>query len=510
MKVRGKVIPFDDVPFPLIETTLKGRILRVNGLARKFFEVPRADTLTGRSLAAAVFAGPSRAAIHDMIRDLGERRGPLLRDGLAIKTAKSRSRAVMVQAGRALMPGRSKAGLLFAFTEVTATVDRFCRLQESEAKWFSLIESAPDIILLIDRKYAIRFINRVPDGKPGQVLGRSVFDFTLPQDKPLARQTIRSVFTTGRPSCYEARGMSPGGRVFWYAICIGPVWSGGKIVEALLVARDISEQKRTEEELRLHRANLRRLVRERTAELSAANLKLVREIGERKEIEARLFRSREGLSRLSRHLQEGREEERTDLARDIHDEIGSALTGLKMSIDLLGDRHAGNPDFRMMQDRLKSRIDEAMENVRGLIARLRPPILDDLGLGAAIAWQARVFGETSGIPCRVAGAAKGLDVPGDRATALFRIFQELLTNVARHSGATEVEVRLRKEAGTIALTVIDNGRGMPRDALSAPGSLGLLGIQERLAKFDGSFRVTRPKGGGTRAEVRLPLDGGPK
>jgi PAS domain S-box-containing protein len=501
---RGSDIAFEALPFSVIETTRQGRILRMNALARRLLGISKTGGLAGKALAAAVFARSSRPDVRAMVRDLSERGQSLIREGLAITTAKGRCREVLVQAGRSGPPKDRHARLHFALTDVTASVDRCKRLAESEAKWFSLIESAPDIILLIDKEFRIRFINRVPGGKPGQVLGLSILDFVLPQDRSLVRRTVRDIFLSGQPGCYECRGMSPAGRIGWYAMCVGPVRSGGKVLEALLIARDISQMKQTETELRLHRQDLSRIVREKTAELSATNLNLVREIEERKSVEARLFKSREGLRSLSSRLQESREEERTALARDIHDEIGSALTGLKMSIDLLGDRHMGNPQFRQMQDKLKAGIDETMMNVRDLITRLRPPILDDLGLGAAIAWQARVFGERTGITCRVEAAAKGLAVTGDRATALFRVFQELLTNIARHAGATEVKVRLQKEAGTIALTVEDNGRGMPRDTLSAPGSMGLLGIQERLAKFGGSLRISRPPGGGARARVLLP------
>ena len=486
---------FEALPFPVIETNGAGKITRVNGRARRLLEAAGSSTLTERSLASAVFAPASRATVRAMVRYLADRSKPLFREGLAVITAKGRCRDVLVQAGRTGPAGGPGGRLVFALTDVTASAARFDRLLKSEAKWFSLIESAPDIILLIDKKLRIHFINRVPGGTPGQALGLSILDFVMPPDRPLVRRTVRDIFLSGQPGCYECRGMTPSGRIGWYAMCVGPVRSGGKVLEALLIARDITQMKQTEAELRLHREDLSRIVREKTSELSAANIKL--------------FQSRDGLRRLSRRLQEAREEERAALARDIHDEIGSALTGLKMSIDLLGDRHSGNPEFRRMQDKLKAGIDEAMMNVRGLIARLRPPILDDLGLGAAIAWQGRVFGERTGIVCRVEAAAKGMDVTGDRATALFRVFQELLTNIARHAGATEVKVRLRKGSGTIALTVTDNGRGMPKDTLSAPGSLGLLGIQERLAEFGGSFKIARAEGGGTRAEVRLPLTGGP-
>lgn len=495
---------FEALPFPVVETTRQGRILRLNARARKLLGISRTATLAGKALPAAVFTRPSRPAARAIVQELQKRNRPLLREGLAVITAKGRRRDVLVQAGPA-----GDGRLYFALGDVTASVERFRRLLESEAKWFSYIESAPDIILLIDRNRTIRFVNRAPGGKSGQVIGRSILDFVLPPDRPVVRRAVRDVFITGRPACYESRGLTPAGRIAWFAICIGPIRSSGKVLEALLIARDVSPMKKAEAELQLHRASLSRLVREKTAELRAANRKLLREIEERKAAETRLAQSREGLRRLSRRLQEVREEERTALARDIHDEIGSALTGLKMTVDLLGDRHAGNPEFKALQERLKARIDEAMNDARDLIHRLRPPILDDLGLGAAIAWQARVFGERSGIPCRILVAGKALEVPRERATVLFRVFQELLTNIGRHSGATKVDVRLGSRDGRISLRVTDNGRGVPREAFFSPGSLGLLGIRERLAEFGGSFKITRPLKGGTRAEASLPLEGGP-
>lgn len=501
---------FENLPFPVIETSVTGRVLRVNRRARRLLAVPRSADLEGRSLASAVFALASRPAVRVLIRQLADNGRPLLHEGLAVLEARGRCRQVLVHAGRIKRPGILGHRLCFMLADVTAFFERFNRLLNSEAKWSSLIESAPDIILIIDRTCKIRFINRVPDGETGQVLGRSVLDFAPAADRAAIRGSIRETFASGQAGCYETRGITPAGNLGWYAICISPIRSRGRIDEALLVARDISQAKQTEAEIRMHRSRLRHLVREKTAEIRMANTKLVREIKERKAGEARLVRSREGLRCLSHRLEKAQEEERAALARDIHDEIGSALTTLKMSIDLLKDRHEESPIFRLMQVKIKDSIDEAMSNVRDLIARLRPPILDDLGLGAALSWQARRFEERTGITCRVVLFAKGSTVTGERATALFRVFQELLTNVARHAGATEVKVGLRESAGAIALAVADNGRGIPREAILSPGSSGLLGIQERLAQFGGSLKIIRPKGGGTLIRVVLPAGEGPR
>jgi signal transduction histidine kinase len=237
------------------------------------------------------------------------------------------------------------------------------------------------------------------------------------------------------------------------------------------------------------------------------NAVLVREIAERKLAEARLLASEESLRALAARLQSVREEERARIAREIHDQLGQALTGLKMDLTWVTKRLPGGQ--KQLSDKVKSMfrlIDDTIQSVRKIASLLRPEVLDQLGLAAAIGWQARDFQMRTGIRCKVSVPADALGLEHERSTAAFRIFQELLTNVARHAEATRVEVSMRTESGSLVLEVQDNGKGMPEPGTQAPKSLGLLGMRERAMLFGGSIEFSGAQGRGTRAKVLIPLE----
>ena len=186
------------------------------------------------------------------------------------------------------------------------------------------------------------------------------------------------------------------------------------------------------------------------------------------------------LRALAARLHAVREEERTRLAREIHDELSGSLTALKMDLSLLPDRAA--KDHKSFLEKLRSMsqlIDTTLAQVRTIVTELRPVVLDKLGLIPAMEWQAREFQERSGIACESHLPAEEISLDSDRATAVFRIFQEALTNVARHANASKVVVDLKREAESLILAVRDNGKGIDEAAIHAPDSLGLLGIRER-------------------------------
>jgi signal transduction histidine kinase len=185
--------------------------------------------------------------------------------------------------------------------------------------------------------------------------------------------------------------------------------------------------------------------------------------------------------------------------------MSGSLTALKLELSLLPDRAAN--DGSLFLEKLHSMaklIDNALARVQSIATQLRPVVLDKLGLVAAIEWQASDFQERSGIACETRLPTAELALDSERATAVFRIFQEALINVARHANATQVLVDLRSEAGDLILTVHDNGKGISAKAIKAHDSLGLLGMRERAMCFGGRTQVTRARGGGTVVSVRLP------
>lgn len=209
------------------------------------------------------------------------------------------------------------------------------------------------------------------------------------------------------------------------------------------------------------------------------------------------------LRRLSQQLVQAQEEERKALSRELHDEIGQMITGLRMEISSLGllSPNAGG-EFHERLRSAKSIAEQVMRSVRDLAMGLRPAMLDDLGLGPAIEWQAREFSRRTGVPANVSLSGDLSALEDRHKTALFRIVQEALTNVARHASATAVDIRLSAGPSSVHLEVSDNGAGM--DGAATRGGLGLLGIEERARELGGALAIHSQPGNGTRLEVELP------
>jgi len=235
-----------------------------------------------------------------------------------------------------------------------------------------------------------------------------------------------------------------------------------------------------------------------------------RDITKRKQAEEELRLSRERFRALAGRLQEVREEERTQIAREIHDELGGALTGLKIDFSLL-KKDALKIENETVRASLLADIDPMIKftdatihTVRRIAMELRPGVLDDLGLVAALEWQLNDFEKRTGIRCEWISSVKYIDMDADLSTALFRIVQEALTNVARHSGATEARVHLRADTDCFILEVEDNGKGIEKKKTMSSKSLGLLGMGERALMFGGRITVTGTPGTGTKVTVEIP------
>jgi signal transduction histidine kinase len=229
------------------------------------------------------------------------------------------------------------------------------------------------------------------------------------------------------------------------------------------------------------------------------------DITERKRMEKDLQGSRDQLRALAARLQSIREEERKRVAREIHDQLGQALTALKIDLSfLMRELPAGDePPSKRAASMLKL-VDEAIRTVRRISTELRPGLLDDLGLVAALEWAGEDFQARTGTTCRVDLPPEDIAVDPEQATAIFRIFQETLTNVARHAEASEVDVRIASAEGNLTLEVHDNGKGIPEDEISNGKSLGLLGMRERAMLLGGELTIRGLPGNGTTVRVRIP------
>jgi signal transduction histidine kinase len=215
--------------------------------------------------------------------------------------------------------------------------------------------------------------------------------------------------------------------------------------------------------------------------------------------------SHEELKNLSAYLQEVREEERKNIAREIHDELGQSLTTMKLELSLLREEvlNDATAATRRIQI-LKDMVDGTIQSVKQIITKLRPGLLDDLGLAAAIEWQSGEFQMRTGIVCQVRTNDEEKEINPEISTALFRIFQEALTNVTRHSGATRVTVDLEHPEDAIELRVHDNGRGITEKECQDPKSFGLIGIRERVQHLNGRLEINGEPNSGTTLRIRVP------
>lgn len=227
-----------------------------------------------------------------------------------------------------------------------------------------------------------------------------------------------------------------------------------------------------------------------------------------------LRESHEQLRALSVYLQKVREEERTRIAREVHDELGQALTGCKLDVSWIASKLPKDQKQLLHKTReLSAHLDSTIQTVRRISTELRPGVLDHLGLVAALEWQANEFQNRTGIKCDVVSHddLRERELEQDLSTTLFRIFQETLTNVIRHAGATHVTVHLKEGKSRITLHVLDNGRGITRTEISNTKSMGLLGMRERAALLGGTFKIGRlARGKGTRVSVAIPLQRPPQ
>jgi PAS domain S-box-containing protein len=215
--------------------------------------------------------------------------------------------------------------------------------------------------------------------------------------------------------------------------------------------------------------------------------------------------SREQLRALASRLQQVREDERTNIAREIHDELGQALTGLKLDIAWMSSRLPRNHDMITQCGSIMERIDHTMTSVRRIATELRPSVLDQLGLAAAVEWQGQEFEARTGIEVVMELCVSGCEVPDEIGSPAFRILQESLTNIARHASATRVDIRLTQSPTLLTLEVLDNGVGISQNDNGETASLGLIGMRERALACNGAFSISRRSVGGTAVVLTVPL-----
>src|SRR5574343_752338 len=363
-----------------------------------------------------------------------------------------------------------------------------------------ILESTGEGIYGIDLRGRCIFINQVGAEllgyTPDEVLGRSMHylihhshaDETL---MPVHECRIYKAFQ-------EGHGIRVDNEVLWrrdgssfpaeYASY--PIRDGDSVDGAVVTFNDITERKHTECLLQEAHDQLEKRVRERTAELTAAH--------------DHLRQSHESLRRLSAHLNTVREEERRHIARDIHDDLGAALTALQLDMNWLRQRLAGDGALTAKLDGMLEIGSEAMSAVRRILNDLRPGILDHLGLWPALETLLQEIQRRSGLACRYLGppAVERCRLGRDAEIALYRIVQEVLTNVLRHARATSVHLEAAGDGHDLVLRIADDGQGMR--VPPQPTSFGLLGMRERTLALGGRLDIVSSPGDGTTVVLRLP------
>ena len=346
-------------------------------------------------------------------------------------------------------------------------------LKQSEAKYRDLVETSQDLIWRCDAEGRFTYVNAAWKRHTGyeidEVLGRRVTEFLTPEVAARDTKEFARLLEGGSLTGYETIYISKSGEMKHLVFNAMPYRDAdGNVIGTKGTAYDITKRKRAEQALR---------------------------------------ESRERLRNLAASLQTVREEERTLVAREMHDELGQALTGVRMDLHWLMDKLPRDETALLERTRsMASLVDSTIETVRQIAWRLRPPILDDLGLAAAIEWYADQFRNRSGLDVQLDLYDEGVVLDDDSKTTVFRVVQEALTNVARHAEASNVKVHLGVSNGDVILTITDDGKGIADQEITRTDALGLIGMRERAGALGGRVAVERLDEGGTQVTISLPLD----
>jgi PAS domain S-box-containing protein len=370
-----------------------------------------------------------------------------------------------------LIPYRGRKAILGNSMDITELILARKKLAELEALEASILEAIPHAVIGLQNRRII-FVN---DGV------KSVFGFTSAE---LIDKSTRLLYRTDRD----------------YERIAGMLYS--LLERQTVVSIEFPCRRKDGEDIEcmISAARIGRKLEEKRVVITYEN------ITDRKRAEREVEQSRGQLRKLSAHLQSVREKERTRIARELHDELGQLLTALNTEIILLKNKI---PDGqKILADKAQSMsalVDMTMQTVKKIYMDLRPGMLDHLGLTAALGWQADDFSKRTGIACKASFKPEDIVLDPDLTTTIFRIFQETLTNISRHAGATKVTVKLKVTDERLEFVVKDNGKGIEEKQMQKPDSFGLLGIRERVYHWDGRVNIVGKSGKGTKVTVIIPL-----
>lgn len=371
-------------------------------------------------------------------------------------------------------------GLTYYLITLLTDITEYKQLEENLRQTRNLLQGVvagtPDAFFIKDRNGRYLVINTIGAQLYGrtidEIIGKNDIELLSPDHTAQMQAIDRQVLTTGETQTYEL-AITNSGQMRAFLFTKAPYRNHrGEIIGLVGVGHDITEHQRAAENLENSRAELRA---------------------------------------LSARLQSIREDERMRIAREIHDELGQVLTGLKIDVVSLAKKLSdinAKAEFGQLMEKTQSianLINSAILTVRKISTELRPGLLDALGLIAAIEWQAKEFEKRTGIKCRLKLPPDSVVLDQNRSIAIFRIFQEIMTNVARHSLATEVSINIEDREDYLHLEARDNGRGIRASEFSNPKSLGLLGMRERALLLGGEVSIRGVQGKGTTVLLRVPF-----
>ncbi|WEK35487.1 MAG: PAS domain S-box protein [Candidatus Pseudobacter hemicellulosilyticus] len=353
----------------------------------------------------------------------------------------------------------------------------------------TLLQNISDAIISTDSHFRVVSWNRIAEEMYGytkeEVIGKTMAELVKPDYGKLNREDIVAAYLKNGFWRGQAIHHNKNGDPFYVLSSSSLIRKDGGNSGTVAVITDITERVLMEQRMQQFNEELEIQVQERTQEIADAN---------------------EQLRNLSAHIDNLTEQERKRISREIHDELGQQLTGLKMDIAWLSKRSAGQEEpIKQKFTGLLALTDEMVKTVRRISTDLRPAVLDDLGLLPALEWYSHDFKKRFDIPVHVQVPDITLDLPMEKVTGIFRAYQEFLTNVARHANATQVTATVELQPNELILRMADDGKGFDPEKIRRKKTLGLVGMQERISNLGGNCELDSAPGEGTRVKMTVPL-----
>ncbi|MBJ6751326.1 PAS domain-containing sensor histidine kinase [Geomonas anaerohicana] len=446
---------------------------------------------------------------------LGRQAYPVLVQGLSFETEqelirKDGGRLRVRYIGKAIDPPDLSKGILWLLEDVTERRALELKLAESEAKFRNLVMNAPFLVTNVDRAGTIEFINRCSEGfEPHSVTGTSSYDYLVGDSKEIYRAALERTFQEQTPQRIIVSGLGDNGGTRWFETVLGPLVADGRMDSAIQVTIDITERKLAEIALQDARDELERQVAARTESLTAANARLRAEVEERMRAEDQILEHQKKMEALTQELSLTEERERERIAGELHDQVGQHLILVKLKLQWLANELSSEKDV-VIAEEIDKLLSQSIQDIRSLTFQLRPPILANAGLAAAIKWLAEELRENYGLNFELLDDNTPLPLRYEVRSSVFQAVREILLNVVKHSHCTLARIRLGSDAGRVQIEISDNGTGFdPAEVAqkkSRTGGFGLFNVRRKIEYLGGELLIETELGVGTLVVVAVPAE----